>query len=465
MRPVPSPERTQRIAGVAFALIASSLAWGVAVAPARAVPTRYALAGGCYSLRSSLLGRPVAKGPSGYAVPAAGATAEPFHMQATALGTYLLYDPQKQFAAGAGGRLTAAAAPSDSAVWRVDSAGAGKFTLTSSLGGKVLAVAGDGALVLADAAGAGDAARFSFEPATGCASYPEVEVNATGTPSRGTNPETEVMGTVDGHAHLTAFEFIGGNFHCGRPWHPFGVVYALPDCATIDGPQGSAAPFQNFVDYGKPAAKQDTRGWPTFHDWPARDQLTKEGTYYKAVERAWKAGLRVMVTQLVDNEALCQLMSTKHNPCNDMNSVHIQARDMYELQDYIDAQSGGPGKGWFRIVFDPFEARRVINDGKLAVVLGIEVSRLFGCGVHTDVPECGRAQVDRGLDEVFQPRGARLVPDPQVRQRVRRHQDGRRRIRFHHQRGEQAGDRSFWHVRRARDPRATTNRSLRRTPP
>jgi hypothetical protein len=40
----------------------------------------------------------------------------------------------------------------------------------------------------------------------------------------------EVRGTVDGHMHLMAFEFLGGRAHCGRPWHPFGVAHAMVDC-------------------------------------------------------------------------------------------------------------------------------------------------------------------------------------------------------------------------------------------
>ena len=69
-----------------------------------------------------------------------------------------------------------------------------------------------------------------------------------------------------------------------------------------------------------------------------------------------------------------------------MDSVRLQIERIHELQDYIDAQSGGPGKGWFRIVDDPFEARQVINEGKLAVILGIEVSEPFGCGVVNGAP-------------------------------------------------------------------------------
>ena len=50
-----------------------------------------------------------------------------------------------------------------------------------------------------------------------------------------------------------------------------------------------------------------------------------------------------------------------------------------QFEDYVDAQSGGPGKGWYRIVTNPWQARRVINAGKLAVVMGIETSVPFGC--------------------------------------------------------------------------------------
>ena len=86
-----------------------------------------------------------------------------------------------------------------------------------------------------------------------------------------------------------------------------------------------------------------------------------------------------------------------------MDSVRLQAKRIRQLEDYIDAQAGGPGKGFFRIVTNPFEAREVINDGKLAVVLGIENSKLFNCGVYNDRPDpgCDRRSIDRQLDEVY----------------------------------------------------------------
>jgi hypothetical protein len=324
--------------------------------------TRYSLVNGCYSL--------------GRVAPGLG----PFRLQAAALGVYLLYGPQGDYLADAGGgALQAAGTPSASTEWQVDGDGTRGFTITNLETATRLPV--------------------TFATATGCAVYPEADVDATGAPAAGPSPEATVSGTVDGHAHVTAFDFLGGDWHCGAPWSPFGAPYALPaSCASDE--QGTNGLFESFLDFGGPTRPAGMHGWPTFVAWPSPTALAEEGDYYTGIERAWKAGLRVLVTNLVDNEALCSVMVKRRNPCNDMAAVRIQSHDLYALQDYIDAQSGGPGKGWFRIVTDPFQARRVINQGKLAVVEGIEVSRLFGCGEKYGLPQCDEAQIDAGLQEV-----------------------------------------------------------------
>ncbi|MBA3261586.1 MAG: membrane dipeptidase [Thermoleophilaceae bacterium] len=128
--------------------------------------------------------------------------------------------------------------------------------------------------------------------------------------------------------------------------------------------------------------------------------MLHEGTYWKWIERAWRSGLRLMVNDLVENRALCELYPLKQNNCNEMVSAYKQAEDMHALQDYIDAQFGGPGKGFLRIVKTPAEARRVINAGKLAMVLGIEVSEVLDCGQFNGTPRCDTAQIDRELDRL-----------------------------------------------------------------
>ena len=56
-----------------------------------------------------------------------------------------------------------------------------------------------------------------------------------------------------------------------------------------------------------------------------------------------------------------------------------QLQAAQDFEDFIDAQSGGDGLGWFRIVRTPQEARDAVRAGKLAVTLGLEVDNLFNC--------------------------------------------------------------------------------------
>ena len=356
---------------------------------------RYTLANGCYSLRSSA--GFVGKDAAGYsaAVGSIGA-AEGFRMQSTRLGSYLFYGRDRDFmAAGLLGAVAPANGAGPDADWRVDNAAGGAFTIILPSQSKALGVAA-GRLVLTDPAGA---VAFTFEPAEGCAVYPEVETSATGRPFTARTPWGEVKGMIDLHLHAMAFEFLGGKAHCGKPWSPYGAPYALVDCPDHQVGNGCGAVLENAL-YGNPARCHDPVGWPTFKDWPNHDSLTHEQTYYKWIERAYMGGLRVMVNLFVENRQLCELYPFKQNDCDEMTSVRLQNKDIEALQDYIDAQNGGPGRGWFRIVTDPFQARRVIAQGKLAVIKGIEVSEPFGCRVYNDDPKCDRAQIDREITDV-----------------------------------------------------------------
>jgi hypothetical protein len=376
----------------AVAIAALALA-AIGLAPSGAgAETRYSVAGGCFTLASATSGAPA---PGG----------ERLRLQATDLGSYLLYRTSADFlAAGAGNTVGPAAQPSTAADWVVEDASGGGFTLSpKSAPDRVLAASGAG-LVLVARSGAGDTARFSFAPVDGCAVFPEAELNATGTPSRGATPYGQVRGLMDGHMHWVNFEYLGGNFHCGRPWSPYGIPAALPDCSSIEGPLGAAAPMQNFLNYGNPVSPHDTTGWPKLTAW-SNHNLTYEGNYYRWVQRVWMAGERLMVMPVNENRALCQLQATRRNSCDEMATARLELDDIHQLQDYVDAQAGGPGKGFFQIVTDPFQARRVINEGKLAVVLEVEISEPFGCR-GWDSSTCDQGQIDSQLDDLYR-RGVR----------------------------------------------------------
>ncbi len=239
----------------------------------------------------------------------------------------------------------------------------------------------------------------SLKRAKGCASYPEADTDVDGKVRKGPAPWAQTRGLMDSHLHWIAGEAFGGNAHCGRPWDRYGATYALVDCPD-HGPGQPALALENLLSGASPAATHDTVGWPTFADWPSPTSLTHENTYYKWVERAYRGGLRMAVVLFVDNAQLCSVWPTRKYECGEMDSVRREIMRLRELQAYIDAQAGGKGKGWLRIVRTPFQARRVINQGKMAIVMGMEISRLFECRIENGQPTCTKEQIDARLAEM-----------------------------------------------------------------
>lgn len=227
---------------------------------------------------------------------------------------------------------------------------------------------------------------------------PDSGIGVTGEPFTGTDARGEVRGFVDAHNHLMSNEAFGGRLICGRPFSEKGIADALKDCPE-HYPDGSLAIFDFITNGGD--GRHDPDGWPTFVDWPAHDSLTHQQNYYAWVERAWRGGQRVLVNDLVTNGVICSVYFFKDRGCDEMTSIRLQAKLTYDMQAYIDRMYGGTGKGWFRVVTDSAQARRVVEQGKLAVVLGVETSEPFGCKQVLDVAQCDRADIDAGLDELY----------------------------------------------------------------
>src|SRR5262249_4984316 len=145
-----------------------------------------------------------------------------------------------------------------------------------------------------------------------------------------------------------------------------------------------------------------TDGYPTFTDWPNSWRFsTHQVQYWRWIERAWLSGLRLLVMHATSNQVLCEFMTGMMRPhegrysCEDMVAAEREIEETYALERYIDAQNGGPGRGWFHVVTSPAEAREVIGRGELAVILGIETSNLFECVLtpRDGAPRCDEAHV------------------------------------------------------------------------
>ncbi|MEV4277210.1 hypothetical protein [Actinoplanes xinjiangensis] len=352
----------------------------------------YDLEGACVTLQafngSNSLGY-VWKDSVGYGFKSAVASAEPFRLEATQLGRYVLRDqdgaPPYQSVANwvwAGSEYGARAD------WTITTDGTSfKFvnTATGQQAGSYLGGLGTGS------------ATFKLAPASGCAAVPDIATGVTGTPSAGVDANGRLVGWIDAHAHITAGEAFGGALHCGDAYAPGGVAVALKGCAS-HGTLGWGALLEAIIAGTDPINSAED-GWPTFGDWPQYDTLLHEASYFRSLERTWKSGQRVLNVLLVANRVICDLTPT-HTSCNEMDQIRAQALYLQKMQDYVDARSGGAGKGWFRLAKTPAEVRSIAAQGKLAVTIGVENSEIFNCREIKGVPQCTTADIDAGLNEL-----------------------------------------------------------------
>jgi microsomal dipeptidase-like Zn-dependent dipeptidase len=357
------------------------------------------LANRCVAIASAPSGRYVGAAGDGYrARGRAEDDAAPLYLKPTRLGAYMLYDQGRKLVAARGhSAVVRASRPGRATEWAVRRAPGGSVAIRSTLAQRRLGIAASGRLVLAARGSRAAAAGFVVHRDRGCRRYPEARVGARGPNFKGTRPNGTVFGFADAHLHVTANMRAGGRVISGEPFDRFGITRALGRDARDHGPDGRRDFTGNLLRTGGPTGTHDVHGWPTFAGWPVHDTYTHQQTYYVWLKRVWKAGLRLVVAQTVEDQPICRIEPRRSHSCDETRIVKLEIRRLRALQDYVDAQSGGPGRGWFRLVYSPRQARRVIERGKLAVLIGIESSDLFGCSEFKGRSRCTRSDVDRGI--------------------------------------------------------------------
>lgn len=403
----------------------------------------YSFAGGCYAVEAS---EPDGANPRFLVATEEGdgftfsgtepGTSARFFLKASDLGTYLLYDTEGRYLVAEAGLLERRADLLSDVLLIDDSYVSGaewelkvsvhdpeRFALKNRRSARFLTSTG---LLSAQES---NSAVVTLHPRTGCAEHPELTLDAEGQVSTTRFPDGAVFGIVDTHSHLlTNFGFGGGGVFHGAPFQRLGVAHALPDCSLFHGEDGRTDMLGFAYDQGTegnfdvevflPALlfgflsefNHHTAGYPDFTDWPAAPfSSTHQTQYYRWLERAHLGGLRLVVQHATSNSIMCELIMGQgiqeaRYSCNDMVAIDREIAEAYNMERYIDAQSGGPGLGWFRIVKTPAEARAVIEQGKLAVILGIEVSNLFDCFLVTPagVPACDQTFIESQLDRYFE---------------------------------------------------------------
>lgn len=363
------------------------------------VKTVYDFANGCYALKSVANSSFVmTAGPIYDANARDKSGASAFFMKPSGLGVYMLYDgTEKYLSIDAKLSVVRTGTLDGNTMWELVQAGEGLFAFKSvskglSKGKWISVSADDGSLSLSRKMD--ESCQFIIEETDNCTAYPEAELNVDIRDGNGlpvapslamARPAVgePIVGFADVHVHLNHFLASGQTTFVGETFNPLGIQEALRDCSPLHGKNG-ATDLLGMVQDGH--STHNTDGWPTFSFWPTADSQTHQQAYYRWIERAWLSGQRLMVQEMVNAEVLAVvkngLIKPKVDvpPQDDISICDSQIKNMYEMQDYIDAQCGGPGKGWFRICKSSDEARQVISQGKMAVILAIEVDSLCNAG-------------------------------------------------------------------------------------
>jgi microsomal dipeptidase-like Zn-dependent dipeptidase len=178
-----------------------------------------------------------------------------------------------------------------------------------------------------------------------------------------------VVGYADLHCHPMAHLAFGGiqdgrALFWGRPTDA--VDQALPCCTAAHDVWKGGGILPRFTEHEGPAFD----GFDSFVSWPRPTTVIHQQMYVDGVKRAFRGGLRLMVASAVNNELLADMYHRRGVDSTDDAAITAQLAGMRALAERE--------ADWMAIVTSAAEARAVMESGRLAVVLGIEVDSIAG---------------------------------------------------------------------------------------
>lgn len=108
--------------------------------------------------------------------------------------------------------------------------------------------------------------------------------------------------------------------------------------------------------------------------WPSWDAIAHQQVHVDWLQQAHQDGLRLMVMSALNNEAFCAFLPQQNRApgydCSDLANV------VRQLHAAV-AVGADPSTSWYQVAYTAAEARQLIQQGKLAVVLSVEASDIF----------------------------------------------------------------------------------------
>lgn len=211
-------------------------------------------------------------------------------------------------------------------------------------------------------------------------------------------------GFADTHTHPFANLGFGGSLIFGDPGAPWTKGGGFENCRH-DWPGGGGDVNKSLVTSAlEPAGHAGEGGYPDFKYWPRFNSIIHQQLHVNWLKRAWRGGQRLIVFHAVNNALFARYFRKDSDPtaANDMVATYRQLAAMKTLV--------AKHSDFMQIAYTPAEARKIIEDGKLVVILGVEVDALFAChekpgliseqGVALHTP-CTDGWVDQELDKLY----------------------------------------------------------------
>ncbi len=199
----------------------------------------------------------------------------------------------------------------------------------------------------------------------------------------------EVFGVADLHAHPAShLAFNGGGVFWGNPG--LALASSRPEADLVAcAPDKHAGFDEDHVRHTQRVGVMQgldaitghphtSSGPPSFTTWPHALSIMHQQMHVRWLHRAYQGGLRLMFASATDNQTLTMLWHRGYNfagdpvptvdPAFDLRSAR---RQMAFIRSLAAANSS-----WMEVVSTPAAARRAIREGKLALVLSVELDGL-----------------------------------------------------------------------------------------
>ncbi len=184
----------------------------------------------------------------------------------------------------------------------------------------------------------------------------EVDVNAP------------VWGIADTHAHPAHEEGFGKLLITGKATTPLAETYSNALCERNHGALGTFIARKLFIIGADP---HEARGWPDFIDIPRFNSKTHQQQHVDFLKRAFQGGMRLFCALAINNMYVPSLLMGPGNDGTPFDDETVLMKQIEEIKQMV-AQNAE----WMEIALSPKDARRIILQGKMAVVLGIEADNL-----------------------------------------------------------------------------------------